>query len=169
MKHKILIVRIILIVLILAWMYLIFGFSAEEGAESQSLSDKITIRVVHIIKPSYDSLPKTEQKEFFNRVSFVVRKIGHFGEYGILGLLVTSFLITFDKIRKIDKKRYIVGFTTLWCLIYAMTDEIHQMFVDGRSAKVLDVFVDIAGGCVAAVIFVAIWKKIWKRKEAAAS
>ena len=165
MKHKVYIIRTILIILILTWMFLIFGFSAENGDESQSLSDKITIKVVHIIKPSYDSMPKDEQKVFFNKVSYIVRKIGHFGEYGILGLLVTGFIITFDKIRNIDKKRYIVGFTALWCLIYAMTDEIHQMFVDGRSAKVLDVFVDIAGGCVAAVIFVLILKRIDKRKK----
>ena len=165
MKHKVLIVRIILIALILTWMFLIFGFSAEDGDESQSLSDKITIKVVRIIKPNYDSMPKKEQKVFFIKVSYIVRKIGHFGEYGILGLLVTGFLITFEKIRNIDKKRYIVGFTTLWCLLYAMTDEIHQMFVDGRSAKILDVFVDVFGGCLSAVIFVLILKRIDKRKK----
>ena len=164
MKHKVWIVRIILIALILGWMFIIFDFSADDGDESQTLSDKITIKVVHIIKPSYDSLPKAEQKVLFNKVSFIVRKIGHFGEYGILGLLVTGLLLTFDKIRKI-KLKWIVLISTLWCTVYAVTDEVHQLFVHGRSAKVGDVFVDMFGGFLAAVILVAIWNKRSKRKE----
>ena len=164
MKHKIWILRIILIVLIVGWMFLIFDFSADDGVESQTLSNKITIRVIHIIKPSYDSLPKKEQEEFFYNVSFVVRKIGHFGEYGLLGLLVTGFLLTFEGIRNL-KKRYIYFYATLWCMLYSLTDEMHQLFVKGRSAKIGDVFVDMFGGLVAAVILVAIWKKISKRKN----
>ena len=164
MKHKIWILRIVLIVLIIGWMILIFDFSADDGVESQTLSDKITIKVVHIIKSNYDSLPSSEQKAFFNKVSFVVRKIGHFGEYGLLGLLVTGFLLTFEGIRKL-KKRYIYFYATLWCMLYALTDEMHQLFVKGRSAKIGDVFVDMFGGLVAAVILVAIWKKISKRKN----
>ncbi len=164
MKRKIWILRIILIVLIIGWMVMIFGFSADDGDESQTLSDKITVRVVHILKPDYDSMLKVEQKAYFNKVSFVVRKIGHFGEYGLLGLLVSGFLLTFEGIRNL-KKRYIYYFATLWCTIYALTDEVHQLFVKGRSARIGDVFVDMIGGLVAAVILVAIWKKISKRKN----
>lgn len=164
MKHKVWILRIVLIALIVGWMFMIFDFSADDGVESQTLSDKITIKVVHIIKPSYDSMPKTEQKALFNKVSFIVRKIGHFGEYGILGLLVTGLLLTFEKIRAI-KLKWIVLISTLWCTVYAVTDEVHQIFVNGRTAKVGDVFVDMFGGFLAAVILVAIWNKINKRKE----
>ncbi|MCR5430070.1 MAG: VanZ family protein [Eubacterium sp.] len=164
MKHKVWILRVILIVLIIGWMFMIFDFSAEDGEESQSLSDQITIKVVHILKPNFDSMPKAEQKEYFNKASFIVRKIGHFGEYGLLGLLVTGFLLTFEGIRNL-KKRYIYFFATLWCALYALTDEAHQLFVEGRSARIGDVFVDMMGGLVAAVILVAIWKKISKRKK----
>ena len=168
MNYKIWILRIILIVLIVGWMFTIFDFSADDGEDSQSLSDKITIKVVHMIKPSYNSMPKQEQKDLFNRVSFIVRKIGHLGEYGILGLLVTGLLLTFDKIRAI-KLKWIVLIATLWCTVYAVTDEVHQLFVHGRSAKIGDVFVDMFGGFLAAVILVAIWNKIIKNKEAKVS
>ncbi|MBP5772703.1 MAG: VanZ family protein [Eubacterium sp.] len=164
MKHKVWILRIVLIALIVGWMIMIFDFSADDGVESQTLSDKITIKVVHIMKPNYDSMPRNEQKALFNKVSFIVRKIGHFGEYGLLGLLVTGFLLTFEGIRNL-KKRYIVLFGTLWCFVYALTDETHQLFVQGRSAKIGDVFVDVIGGLLAAVIIVAIWNKISKRKN----
>ena len=57
-------VRLVLIALIVLWMSTIFGFSAKTGVESQSLSDKITIRVVNIIKPDYKNLSAAEQNEF---------------------------------------------------------------------------------------------------------
>ncbi len=169
MKHKVYILRIILILLIVAWMYVIFGFSADDGDKSQSLSDKITYRVIHIIKPNYNELPKKERKEFFFAVSKSVRKVGHFGEYGILGLLITGLLLTFERIKNISRKWYIYLITVVWCMVYAITDEIHQGFVKGRNPQVIDVFVDMLGGFVAAVILVAIWKKFRKKKEAVAS
>ena len=46
---KIYIVRIVLLILIGFWMGTIFGFSAENGESSQSLSDKITVKVVKYI------------------------------------------------------------------------------------------------------------------------
>ena len=74
-------VRVILIALIALWMSTIFGFSAENGEQSQSLSDKITIQVVHILKSDYDTMDVNNREEYFNQVSFFVRKTGHFGEY----------------------------------------------------------------------------------------
>ena len=99
-------VRVILIALIALWMSTIFGFSAENGEQSQSLSDKITVQVVHILKSDYEDMNVKAKEEYFNTVSFIVRKTGHFGEYGILGVLISTFLLTFEKIR--NKKRYIV-------------------------------------------------------------
>ena len=52
---KIYIVRIVLLILIGFWMGTIFGFSAENGESSQSLSDKITVKVVKYIEPEYYS------------------------------------------------------------------------------------------------------------------
>ena len=165
MKHKVWIIRVVLIVLILGWMFVIFGFSADDGEESQSLSDKITYRVIKIIKPDYKKMPKKEQHEFFMSVSKTVRKVGHFGEYGILGLLVTGLLLTFEKIKNLSRKWYIYLMTVGWCLVYAISDEIHQGFVKGRSPRLIDIVVDVFGGFVAAVILVAIWNKINKRKK----
>ena len=87
-------VRIILIALIIWWMTVIFGFSAEDGQQSQSFSDRITIKVVKVIYPDYDSLTLASQKMHFNKISFLVRKTGHFGEYAILGILWSVFLLS---------------------------------------------------------------------------
>lgn len=151
------IIRVILIALIILWMGVIFGFSSENGEESQSLSDKITVKVVKVIEPDYDLLDANEQREIFNKVSFLVRKTGHFGEYGILGILVACLLITFKKISEADKaKLKMIAITMIVCMLYATGDEFHQGFVDGRSPKVMDVLIDTAGGSCGAVFVVLV-------------
>lgn len=53
-------------------------------------------------------------------------------------------------------------------VLYASSDEIHQYFVPGRSARVFDVMIDSAGVClgICIVIFV-LWiaRKVMERKR----
>ena len=146
-------VRIVLVLIILFWMSTIFGFSAETGTQSQGLSDKITIRAVQIIEPEYSSLDLASKEELFNKVSFFVRKTGHFSEYGILAGLILILLFTFEEVRN-TRKHIIMGavVTDLICMIYASTDEFHQTFVDGRSGKSADVLIDTSGTVFATII-----------------
>lgn len=148
---KIWTLRLILVILIVWWMSIIFGFSSENGEQSQSLSDRITIQVVHIIEPDFDKMDSISQEEFFGKVSFAVRKVGHFGEYGILGILTGCFLITFEKIRK-SKAIKVIIIATTFCMLYAVTDEFHQGFVAGRSPKIMDVIIDTLGGMTGATM-----------------
>lgn len=154
MEKKLWFVRVLLVILIGWWMMTIFSFSAATGEESQSLSDKITIKVVKIIEPEYDNISPAEQEKLFGQVSFLVRKFGHFGEYGILGILISLLLITFETMK--IHKLLIICVPTIVSLLYATTDEIHQGFVDGRSPKVLDVCIDTAGGFTGALFILII-------------
>lgn len=156
-------VRAILIALILCWMGTIFGFSAADGTESSSFSDKITIRVIHLVESDYEDLSASAQQTLFNRVSFVVRKTGHFGEYGILAVLWILLLLSFDKVRKM-KWKIIWMAPTMICFIYAVSDEMHQGFVDGRTPKIMDVIIDTVGGFTGAGIVMIIWL-IFRRKN----
>lgn len=160
--NKINIVRIILVIAILFWMYIIFGFSAADAEESQSTSDKITEVIVETMYDGFYDRPQDVQEELWNQVSFVVRKTGHFGEYAILAMLITAFLLTFDLFRENT------GYTllaVLFCAIYAVTDEVHQGFVDGRSPKVMDVCIDTAGAFVSAMICILLWRFISYMRE----
>ncbi len=149
--------RVILLALIIFWMMVIFGFSAEDGEESQSLSDRITIRVVKIVEPDYDSLSLNDQIKLFDKTSFFVRKTGHFSEYAILGLLICTLSITFKNIRTCRKKPLLILPVTVFAFLYALTDEYHQSFVFGRTPKVADAIIDTSGAFVACVCFVIIW------------
>lgn len=151
---KIYIVRIVLIVLIGFWMGTIFGFSSENGEASQSFSDKITVKVIKYIEPEYESMDSEMKQAIFDKASFFVRKTGHFGEYGILGALITMFAMTF-RTYHCKKLRYQLMIVIV-PFIYACTDEFHQGFVDGRSPKFFDVCIDTCGALTAIVIMIGI-------------
>ena len=106
---------------------------------------------------------RNQESSFFQTVSFVVRKTGHFGEYGILGALWILLLLSFEKIRNIKKR--IIWLTAMGiCLVYAVSDEIHQGFVDGRTPKVLDVGIDTLGGLAGAGFILIIWLIVRRKK-----
>lgn len=77
-------------------------------------------------------------------VSLIVRKLAHFTEYFVLGILVANML------RYCDKKVYI---GVIICAIYAISDEVHQLFVLGRSCQLLDMVIDTIGSSVGIILF----------------
>lgn len=154
-KHvKIVVCRILLLLFILFWMLMIFGFSSADGEASQSTSDVITQKIVEYIYNDYKDREPNEQQEIWNQVSFIVRKTGHFGEYGILAVLISCFLITFQGVRANIRK---VFWGMSVCVLYAVSDEMHQGFVAGRSPKIMDVCIDSAGAFCGIVFVIIVW------------
>ncbi len=49
-------------------------------------------------------------------------------------------------------------FSLIFCILYAITDEIHQLFVPGRGTEVTDVLIDGIG----ALIGIGLYKFIFK-------
>lgn len=93
---------------------------------------------------------------------FVIRKLAHFTEYAILGICIMINVLDWYKVRfsSIEvNSSYSLKARHLWSLAwivgtaYAMTDELHQRFVPGRSGEIRDVCIDAAG--VAAGAFIA--------------
>ena len=56
------------------------------------------------------------------------------------GFLIYGFLLTFE----MNSKKQII-MSILLGVIYAITDEVHQLFVPGRSGQVKDVYIDSLG------------------------
>lgn len=116
--------------LFILWLGVIFFFSSQSGSESSNLSNTILML-----------LP-------FKISSFAIRKLAHFTEYFILGLLGMNAI---NKSGAFHNKNIIL--LSLFILLYALSDEIHQYFVGGRAMRALDVFIDYTGGLVSQVIF----------------
>jgi len=73
----------------------------------------------------------------------LLRKVAHVTEYAVLGLLLARALPELPAVA--------------WSLgvAYAVTDEIHQTFVEGRHGAPLDVAIDAAGVLVGVLALVA--------------
>ena len=120
---------IIKVLLVIVWMIVIFCLSNQVSDDSTRLSDGFIKNT--ICKVSKGNCNKTIEKTFTP-----VRKCAHFCVYFILGFLVMNCF-------GIDKK-YIL-YSLIICLLYSISDEIHQLFISGRSGEVLDVFIDTCG------------------------
>ena len=77
---------------------------------------------------------------------FVLRKIAHFSEYFALTLLWWWALRT-----QIGGQRALLPAVAI-AIGYAVTDELHQTFVDGRTGTPRDILIDAAGALAAALL-----------------
>jgi len=147
--------RITTVLLLLAWMIMIFSLSSQTADTSSKTSGSIIAMVVKVFYPDFDKLSEIEQEELIEPFQFVVRKGAHFTAYAVLGILAFLSIVTYKKLSL--HKRGILSLTV--CLLYSVSDEIHQLFIPGRSGEIRDVCIDFCGSFLAILILVLIFKK----------
>lgn len=125
---------------ILANMVLIFCFSSENRETSGDRSHAVTRAVVKVLVKDYEMLAPEEQKALIQTYHPPVRKLAHFCEFGLLGVLTAAFMLALHKGRPWLWWIIPAGF----CLLYAVSDEVHQMFTE-RGPAVTDVLIDFSG------------------------
>ena len=145
------IIKIIGIILILIWMITVFIFSNEKETESKVTSRKVTVAIVQAISGQDIS----DDEELLKDVDKVVRKLAHYTLYTIGGMLIISFIYTLEKSKK-EKILYSIAFG----ICFVITDEVHQLFVPGRTGRLLDVGIDTLGIITGVLIFLIIKEMI---------
>lgn len=139
------------IILIIIWMATIFKFSGQQGTDSGDTSRKFTVAIIQIITGKSLEL----DDPFIEGIQLFIRKMAHFSIYALGGFLIMNYTYTTEKIMK-QKILYSIAFGAG----YAITDELHQFFVPGRSARILDVGIDTAGVITGIFIYIALRKLI---------
>lgn len=129
-------------ILIMAFIFFQSALPGDvSGAESSFIVDLIT-RIL-------DTDPET--------ASFVVRKLAHFTEYMILGIFLALDAVDIAGRREAGTNKLLLWFIPFIIgTLYAVTDELHQSFVPGRSCEVRDMIIDCAGVAVGALITIRI-------------
>lgn len=127
--------------LVLLCMGVIFLLSSRDGVASQGMSDRFTF----LLRLPFGS--------------FIVRKGAHFLEFAGLAFLISNALY-----RSFGNCRPVLA----WILtaVYAASDEIHQLFVEGRACRIFDWFVDGLGAATAILVIclvIFIYSKIKRR------
>lgn len=154
---KINILRAILVILLILQMWIIFGFSNQNGDESGTISKRITQMITKNIK-AIQELDTEEKEKILTKIEYFIRKLAHFSLYTVIGLLSISLMFTY----KIKTKKQIAISLGIG-LLYAISDEIHQSFIPDRAPMLGDVVIDFSGVITGVLIVFLIRKKLrWK-------
>lgn len=122
-------------------MYLIFSFSAQDGASSAELSRKISHKVVVMADDALEKGWSDAQIQYYTeKIHYYVRKTAHVTEYFVLAVTVAFPLYVYG-VRGI----WLVLLAGVFCVSFAGLDEYHQSFVAGRGPSVRDVAIDSIG------------------------
>ncbi|MCU7201159.1 VanZ family protein [Turicibacter sanguinis] len=178
-KLKKLLLVFVGIILVFSVMRLIFNLSAQSGSQSGSLSnslylflrrfeflgqllhywDQLVIKVLYMLnlEELYPLLFST-----YSNWNVIIRKWAHFGIYMSLGIASMGvFTYAFNFYKAFIITLYVGAF-------FAFTDEVHQLFVDGRSGQISDFGIDVLGlvtgitFCLGIYMMVCLIKRIKK-------
>ena len=150
------IVSAVLWLLVISTMVAIFLFSAENAEDSRKTSGTVIRAAAEILVPGFDSMTEAEQKALIDSVTKTVRKLAHFTIYAWLGFWLQLLLRSY-------RKHPLIALAVILAAMYAVTDELHQLLVSGRSGEIRDVLIDSSGALVGAVISFVIclvWQKL---------
>ena len=144
---------IIYILLSIACMITIFIFSIKNNNDSNSTSKGLIYKIINICEDIFDK--DFDEKELIDELNYPIRKVAHFSIYFLLGIFVYNiFLLTGIKHKELLS-------IIIYIIIYAITDETHQLFVSGRTGQLLDVFIDAMGSLLSILLV----KYIKNKKE----
>lgn len=137
-------------------MCIIFIYSSKTAVESEYTSNQVTLMIINGYNSvSNSNLSETEKEELAKKLDFAVRKLAHGLEYMVLAISIAFPLY----VNGLDGKKLLVS-ALVFCIFYASTDEFHQLFVNGRSGQVRDVFIDGTGALIGTCIFLFIKNRI---------
>jgi VanZ family protein len=118
--------------LVVVWCGLIFYMSSRSADESSNqsvfIADLLNRWVRHLLGPHAFVLSEN-----------AVRKGAHFLEYLVLGCLLFMGFLDRSKLGRSILFVFAAG------ILFAVSDEIHQLFVPGRTLRPFDVLIDMAG------------------------
>lgn len=112
------------LIIVLALLVLIFCLSHQNGEESTETSGWFTF-LLNFIFP-------------FELTEDFVRTMAHFSEYACLSFFMNNLFVSY-------KGKLTPVFACALSFFYAITDEIHQIFVPSRACQFLDMMIDLAG------------------------
>ncbi len=125
---------------VIIWLFLVFFMST--GTFSAENTFSVVGPILHFLFPGLSS-------GRVDMIHGIIRKGAHVCEYFVLGLLLLRAVCANSSVEW--KWRWPL-FAAIGVLLWALGDELHQSFVSSRTASIMDVGIDIAGGLFAQVV-----------------
>lgn len=117
-------------------MVVIFYLSNQPAVQSDGLSSGIAEAMFKGIGSMFPGLD-------LDGLNHLVRKGAHFASYLMLGVLSMNAL-GMSGVRGLFRASVALAI----CVLYAASDEFHQLFVPGRSGEIRDVLIDSSGAAL---------------------
>ena len=153
--------KIILWIAVITLSLAIFDFSAKTATESAGMSSQIAEKVVDLVEKVVD-IDDSQRESVLYTVHLLIRKGAHFLEFVLLSILVFFLAESYKLSRKVC---FLIALG--YCLVFAASDEFHQLFVNGRSGQISDVMLDFCGALFGACICYLVVKISEKKKNKA--
>lgn len=150
--------RFLYLIPVIIWMIFIFYMSGKTGQESSGQSGKISLFITDLLEKVRQDSPQ-EMQNLQDILELVIRKAAHMTEYAILFLLSYLAMV---KISMSQSRFYNRSIAVLISLLYACSDEMHQLQVPGRSGKMIDVGIDMAGVLIVLICMILSKNTKWK-------
>lgn len=153
----------------------IFMLSAQDSGDSGTLSTAVARVLASIFVLDFNALDPTSQMEVLSSLAWPVRKTAHATEYACLCM---SFCASCWQIWALRRERAGKGICSrrafkMVCMLgfalavlYACTDEVHQLFIDGRAGQVADVLVDASGALVGCLLSYLVLRLCFRKGSA---
>jgi len=134
--------------LVVLCMMLIFYLSSQQAKVSNAASKGIVKESVEVgIKVTKAKITETAKQKLIEKINSAGREYMHAVVFLILGLLVQNAVSQSTGLsRRRSIKTVLFAFTI--CVIYGISDEIHQLFVPGRAFQVSDLLMDSLGSII---------------------
>lgn len=150
--------RFLYMIPVIIWMIFIFYMSGKTGQESSGQSGKISLFITNLLEKVRQDSPQ-EMQNLQDILELVIRKAAHMTEYAILFLLSYLAMV---KISMSQSRFYNRSIAVLISLLYACSDEMHQLLVPGRSGRMIDVGIDMAGVLIVLICMILSKNMKWK-------
>jgi len=157
---KIIATRILVIIMLFANLSFIWINSSKTAKESTETSNSVTHSVAKHVVEDYEDLSPKEQKAKVKELNPKVRTAAHMIEYVPLGALIFLLIISiYDVSEKLGakKKLMLILLSVFLALVFSVSDEIHQIFVKGRSFELKDIAMDSLGMFLGYSLFAGIF------------
>ena len=129
--------KIFSLLFLLFWCLLIFYFSNQKGDISKNSSNGVIELLNQFLRIFSDSVDLNG----IEGISFLIRKSAHIFLYFVLYIAIFSVFKSFGFLKNIKSYFLILGL----CLLYAISDEVHQLFISERSFGIIDILIDTFG------------------------
>lgn len=162
--------KILSTALVLLWMITVFIFSSQDGKQTLNTSGAFIHAIETNITDNNSQVSSNNNKQadkedtnedykyvYSDKIQKIVRKNAHYFLYMVGGVVLSVFFcLNFSKNTMI--------YSLITGILYAITDEFHQLFVPGRTSSYKDVLID-SFGIISGIVLFLILKYIFNKRK----